>query len=87
MTKVTAILNIVFGVIIGIVMFLCFFSLTSSMTANLYEQVKEIGVLRSIGYTKSRIRFLYVYEAFILVGASCCLGIIIGTLISVTMAA
>jgi hypothetical protein len=35
--KVRSILNTIFNVIIAITMFLCFFSLTSSMTANLYE--------------------------------------------------
>jgi ABC-type antimicrobial peptide transport system permease subunit len=59
-------------------MFLCFFALSTNMTANLYEQSKEIGVLRSIGMTKNRIKVLYFYEAFVLVFASCLLGILVG---------
>lgn len=87
MSKINGILDIVFGVVIGLTMFLCFFSLTSSMTSNLFEQTKEIAVLRSIGYTKGRIRMLYIYEAFILVSASCLLGVIIGSIVSFTMSA
>ena len=55
------------------------------MTANLYEQAKEIAVLRSIGYTSYRISTLYFYEALLLVFASCLLGICIGVLVGFTM--
>lgn len=70
---------------IAITMFLCFFALTASMSANLYEQTKEIAVLRAMGVTKSRIKRLYFYEAFILVLASCVLGILIGSAVGYTM--
>ena len=83
--KVQTILNMIFNIIIAITMFLCFFSLSSSMTANLYEQSKEIGIIRAMGMTKWRIIFLYIYEAFILVMASSLLGIIIGTMVGFTM--
>ena len=83
---ITHIVNIIFYLTIAIMMFLCFFSLTASMSANLYEQSKEIGVLRSMGVTKGRIRILYFYEALILVIASCLLGIFIGTTVGFTMA-
>jgi hypothetical protein len=56
------ILDLIFNVIIGSVMFLCYFALSSSMTANMIEQKKEIGVLRAIGLKKTRIYFLYIYE-------------------------
>lgn len=66
-------------------MFLCFFALQGSMSANMYEQTKEIGILRSIGFTRVRICLLYFYEAFLLVSASCVLGILIGVIVGVTM--
>ena len=75
----------IFAVIIAITMFLCFFSLSSSMSANLYEQAKEIGVLRAIGLKKNRIIMLYIYEAFILVISSSMLGVLIGTIVGFTM--
>ena len=55
------------------------------MSANLYEQTKEIAVLRATGVKKSRIISLYVYEALILVISSTLLGILIGTLIGYSM--
>lgn len=72
-------------VIIAITMFLCFFSLSSSMSANLYEQSKEIGIMRATGFTKKRVYLLYIYEAFILVLSSSLLGIFIGTIVGFTM--
>lgn len=79
------IVSLLFDVVIIITMFLCFFSLSSSMSSNLYEQAKEIGVLRAIGLTKGRITMLYVYEAFVLVLASSILGIFIGVAIGWSM--
>ena len=80
-----SVLNYVFMVTIAIMMFLSFFSLSASMSANLYDQQKEIGVLRSIGVTRIRITLLYFYEALILVFAACFLGILIGTFVAYTM--
>ena len=71
----------IFSFVIPITMFLCFFSLTASMSANLYEQSKEIGVLRAIGFRSNQIIRLVVYEAFILVISSSVLGVLIGTFI------
>jgi ABC-type antimicrobial peptide transport system permease subunit len=55
------------------------------MSANLYEQAKELGVLRAMGFTKNRIITMYVYEAFILVVSSSLLGIMIGTVVGFSM--
>ena len=71
----------IFNVIIAITMFICFFSLSSSMTGNLYEQVKEVSVMRSIGFEKRVITKLFIYEAFILVLSSSFSGVIIGTVL------
>lgn len=83
--QVTVILDMIFNIIIAITMMICFFSLSSSMSANLYESSKEIGILRAMGLSKHRIRALYIYEAFVLVMASCLLGILIGTTVGFTM--
>ena len=83
--QVLNILNNIFAIAIGIMMFLCFFSLTASMSANLYDQSKEIGILRAMGMTKNRIRLLYFYEALILVFASCMLGVFVGVAMGFTM--
>lgn len=66
-------------------MLLCFFALSANMTANLFEQTKEIGVLRAMGMTKTRIKLLYFYEALLLILASCMLGVMIGMVTGYTM--
>ena len=55
------------------------------MSANLYEQKKEVGVLRAMGFTKYRVKALYFYESLILVLSSCVLGVLIGTAVGYTM--
>ena len=84
-SKVKGMLDKVFIGLISITMFLCFFSLCASMSANLYEQKKEIGVLRAIGFTKYRVRMLYFYEALVLVLSSCIMGVVIGMTMGYTM--
>ena len=54
------------------------------MSANLYDQTKEIGILRAMGVTKIRIKLIYFYEALILVFASSFLGILIGVFVAWT---
>ena len=75
----------IFNVIIAITMLICFFSLSSSMSANLYESSKEIAILRATGLTCTAIEKIYIYEAFVLVMSSCALGILIGTVVGFTM--
>ena len=83
--QIKTIIDLVFMVTIAIMMFLCFFSLSAAMSANLYDQSKEIGILRSMGVTKIRITLLYFYEALILVFSSSFLGILIGVFVAYTM--
>ena len=83
--KVSKIINWTFYSVIAITMFLCFFSLCASMSSNLYEQKKEVAILRAIGITKIRVKLLYFYEALILVVASCCLGVLIGMAVAYMM--
>ena len=66
-------------------MFLCFFSLCASMSSNLYEQKKEVAILRAMGITRIRIKLLYFYEALMLVLTSCTLGVMIGVVVGYTM--
>ncbi len=43
-------------------------------------------MLRSIGFTKNRVRILYFYEAFILVFVSCLMGMLIGIILGLSFA-
>ena len=83
--KATNLLDLVFYVIIAIMMFLCFFALQASMTTIIYDQTKEIAILRSIGFTSLRITMLYFYEAFLLVISASLMGVCIGVLVGFTM--
>eukprot|EP01022_Parablepharisma_sp_SALTPOND_P016897 TRINITY_DN258_c0_g1_i1.p1 TRINITY_DN258_c0_g1~~TRINITY_DN258_c0_g1_i1.p1 ORF type:complete len:1046 (-),score=35.87 TRINITY_DN258_c0_g1_i1:10813-13857(-) len=78
-------LDMVFYIIIGLFMLLFVFSLVSSMTANVLEQVKELAVLRAIGMTKWRGAMLYAYEAFVLVLSSSLIGCIIGMIVGYSL--
>lgn len=55
------------------------------MTANLYEQTQEIGIMRSLGLKAKELKRLYFYEALIMVFAGSILGICVGTILSFTM--
>ena len=48
-SKINKIINATFYSVIAITMFLCFFSLCASMSSNLYEQRKEVAILRAMG--------------------------------------
>ena len=84
-SKIRKVLDKVFYGLISVTMFLCFFSLCASMSANLYEQKKEVGLLRALGFTKYRVRMLYFYESLVLVLSSCMMGVLIGTVVGYTM--
>jgi len=70
-----------FSQITVIAMGLCFFSLSSSMSANISDQCKEIQVLRSFGTSKFFIMRTFVYEALILVMSSATSGLFIGVFV------
>lgn len=79
------IIHIIFYVISTVVLIFCLFNLTASMTINIYEQKKEIAILRSLGTRRKNVIFIYVAEAFILILSSSIIGSIIGGIISYTM--
>lgn len=66
-------------------MFMCFFSLAASMYSNIFEQAKEIGILRAIGTRIFIIIRIYIYESFILILTSGIMGTFIGMILSYTM--
>ncbi|KAF8276856.1 hypothetical protein TcBrA4_0123220 [Trypanosoma cruzi] len=64
---------------------ICFFSLLSSMTANISESTKEIGIYRCIGMTRFQIYRIFIWESFVVVIASGIVGIIVGLTIGYSM--
>lgn len=83
--KADTLLTAFFGFTTAIAMLIASFSLVSSMYTNIYEQTKEIGIVRAIGMNQSWLRRIYLYEAFILVLASSILGIVIGSAVGYTL--
>merc|ERR1712129_85265 len=75
-------LDLIFSFNTYMALFLCLFSLISSMSTNIEEQTKEIGIYRSIGLSKFDINKIYIYEALILIISSSFIGMIIGSAIS-----
>ena len=67
-------LSVMFQCISVMIILLMFFSLNSSMSVNIMEQKKEIGILRSLGLTAFEIFRLYIFEATILVLSAGLLG-------------
>ena len=81
--------NIVFYIFYSvstIVLIFCLFNLTASMTINIFDQKKEIAILRSLGTKSRHVIFIYIAESFILILSSSIIGSIIGSIISYTMA-
>jgi ABC-type antimicrobial peptide transport system permease subunit len=68
-----------------VAMLISFFSLMASMYSNIYEQTKEIAVIRAVGVKRNWIFRMYLYEAFVVVFGASLLGTLIGTLIGWTM--
>ena len=75
----------IFYVVSTIVLFFCFFNLAASMTINIFDQKKEIAILRSLGMKKPHVTFVFVCEAVVLILTSSVIGTVIGSLISYTM--
>jgi ABC-type antimicrobial peptide transport system permease subunit len=79
------VLNALFGFAQIMATFICYFALSSSMSTNIHEQAKEIGVLRCIGFRKTPLTRTYVWEAFLLVFSSSLLGIVVGVVMGYTI--
>ena len=75
-------LDLIFSANTYMALFLCLFSLIASMSTNIVEQTKEIGILRSLGLTKFEINKVYVYEALVLILSSTLIGMMMGSVLS-----
>lgn len=66
-------------------MLICFFSLISSVYTSVTEQLKEIAVLLSLGFSRRALLRAYVEEAFVLVLTSSFLGLLVGLALAWTI--
>jgi ABC-type antimicrobial peptide transport system permease subunit len=66
-------------------MLICFFALIASVNTNIFEQTKEIGILRSLGFQRFPLCRLYAWESYVLVVSASVLGLVIGLVVAYTM--
>ncbi|AIN97668.1 hypothetical protein LPMP_201740 [Leishmania panamensis] len=78
-------LNLFFIITQIMIMLICFFSLMSSMTSNVFDSSKEVGVLLCLGMSHFQVYRVYIWEAFVLVVSSGILGLIVGLIVAYTM--
>ena len=86
LNMISNIVFLIFYIISTVVLIFCIFNLTASMTINIFEQKKEIAIMRALGMKKKHVIFIYIAEAFILILSSSIIGSVIGSIISYTMA-
>lgn len=68
-----------------VAMIICFFALSSSMSTNILNQAKEIGILRCLGMHRFPMYRLFIWESFVLVAAASVMGLVVGTAVAYTM--
>ena len=86
LSMISNIVFLIFYIISSVVLIFCLFNLTASMTINIFEQKKEIAIMRSLGMKRRHVIFVYIAEAFILILTASIIGTIVGSIIAFTMA-
>lgn len=82
---VSGIILNVYSIVTVVVLFFCFFNLVASMTINIFDQKKEIAIIRSLGLKKKELFYIYISESCILILSASLIGTIIGSTIAYTM--
>ena len=78
----------IFVTIVGFIcLTLSFFLLLISTTANIKENLWELGVLRAVGLNQDQSRRVFMYEAFAVIFGALLLGIVVGLTIALTLTA
>ena len=76
----------IFFVVVGSIGFaLAFFLLLISTTANIKENVWELGVIRSIGVKRTELIRLCVYESMVVTMSAVFVGVTVGILVAITL--
>jgi len=78
-------LNAFFYIVAALCLVLCFFAVWLSFEANIRENSREIGILRSLGLTKPDLRLLVASESLGVVSAAFLEGSVIGMAISISL--
>lgn len=80
--KIQSLLKNVLTILLVLVLLISFFSLVTTSYINIVNQSTEIAILLTLGYNKSRIVRIFIYESFVLVLNSCLIGVAVGTFVA-----
>lgn len=80
--KVVGVYNGIFNVVKVIIGVIALFSIANTITMSVYERVREIGTMRAIGTTRSRIITLFITEGALVGIFGGLLGIFVGILVA-----
>ncbi len=69
----------------GILMLIVVLGLVNSLWMSIRERTGEIGTLRAIGLQRSKVRLMFVIEAFLLSSSSAAVGVALGTLFNLIL--
>jgi ABC-type lipoprotein release transport system permease subunit len=83
--RIDNILTTVTYILLGMVLTISFFSLLTTACLNVVGQTSEIAILLILGYSRSRITRIFVYENLVLVLNSCLIGLAVGYLVAQMM--
>ena len=74
--------EITYAIIIGILLFLMILGLLNTMSMNVFERFQEIGTMRALGFKKSEINLMFLYEGVFTGIAGFIVGLIIGSAVN-----
>lgn len=83
--KTTSILEIFKIFIVTVTLSIAALSVLNTMVKIVKERVREIGTMRSLGFRENQIVMMFLYESFFLSTIGVVFGILIATLITVTI--
>ncbi|AZR74076.1 hypothetical protein BBF96_12120 [Anoxybacter fermentans] len=70
---------------VGVVILISLMSISTTMVTNIFERIKELGILKSIGMNDKSIRWMVIFESIYMSLVSCLAGVIAGLIIGVVI--
>jgi ABC-type lipoprotein release transport system permease subunit len=80
--RIDNLLKNILNILLVLVLLISFFSLVTTSYVNIVNQSNEIAILLTLGYNKSRIARIFIYESFVLVLSSCLIGVAVGCFVA-----
>ena len=80
--KVVGVYHGIFNVVKVIIGAIALFSIANTITMSVYERVREIGTMRAIGTTRSKILILFITEGALVGILGGLLGVVVGVFVA-----